>query len=312
MGFRSLLPAVSKTPRAQVRQSSQIAVALTILRSSLSISSWLLLGGVVQGALLLLLPYWWVLAPALFVLAARFGHTVLITLKLVPNPYLKDVIPEWVSGQIPNADGEYSDTPASEQVAVLHLGAKYNHPMGAFAPYAKHLNDYAGNMYKELDSEGKKINGYLGGHSYTTFDERGALELTFISYWRSIEAIHDFAYSPAHRAGWEWWNSVPKDEIRHLGINHEIFLARSGEWETIYLNHQPTMLMGTHSYRKGDKEMGGVVEDSWLTNAIAARGKLRTSAGRLNRSPESLAEKHHYVPKPVNGEVDNQRNVQST
>lgn len=128
----------------------------------------------------------------------------------------------------------------------------------------------------------------------------------FIAYFRSIDDIHNFAYSDAHRAGWEWWNSIPADHLKHLGINHEVFLAREGDWETIFINFQPTMLGGTHSLRQGDK-----VQEGWVTNLVKAKGPLRTSAGRLGWGKETLTEKTGYTPRAVKGMGEQERLVQS-
>ncbi|ETN43887.1 uncharacterized protein HMPREF1541_11018 [Cyphellophora europaea CBS 101466] len=312
MGFKLLTPPLKERPRARVRSSSKWADFLVVLRGNFSLTTLLLFGAVAQTLILLIVPYWWALIFSASILLYRGGHTLLITLKLLPNPYLAGSHAEWASAQLPNKDGVFSSTPASEQVAVLHLGSKYNHPLGIFAPHAAALNDHASNMYRALDAASKAHSGYLGGQGWLSYDDQGAAEYTFVSYWRSIDAIHAFAYSPSHRAGWEWWNSVPKDDIRHLGINHEIFLARPGEWETIYLNHQPTMLAGTHSWVRGDKEMGGQVEDSWVTNVVEAKGRLRTSAGRLGWQKEALSEKHRYVPLAAAGEADDGRDVRRT
>jgi hypothetical protein len=71
------------------------------------------------------------------------------------------------------------------------------------------------------------------------------------------------------------------------------------------VNHEPSLLGGTHSFIKGDKDIGGTVEDVWVNNVVdAAKGKLRTSAGRLTwASP--LRSKYNYVPPLVNGDKEN-------
>lgn len=193
MGFTELLPVQAKRPRAIVRQVSQLAGLSYVVRGSLSVSTWLLLGGLLQGTLLLLVPYWWTLAPTLVILAFRFSTTLLISLHLLPNPYLKGSIHEWTSAQIPDPKtGQFSSTPADQQVAVLHLGAKYNHPLGVFSPHAPKLNEFADKMYKVLD-QNKPNNGYLGGQPYMTYDEAGCLE-----YSELRPSIPTFSGPPSH------------------------------------------------------------------------------------------------------------------
>ncbi len=61
-----------------------------------------------------------------------------------------------------------------------------------------------------------------------------------------MEDIHTYAHGPTYRVAWEWWYKMLK-EMDDTGINHEIFLADKGQWESIYVNFQPTML-GAASY----------------------------------------------------------------
>jgi heme-degrading monooxygenase HmoA len=205
-GLKALFPPTSSKPKSQGQEPALLATLdLHLLRSSMSLTSWLCVGAAVQAAISLFrIPFYLSLVLILGVLGYRTGHALLITFKLIPNPYLEDAIFNYTSAQIPNREtGEFSDTPAAEPVGILHLGAKINHPLGAFSPHAQPLIKYAETMYKVLDSDAKKSNGYLGGQSFDTVDKNGCMELTFISYWRNIEAIHDFAYSSAHRKGWE-------------------------------------------------------------------------------------------------------------
>jgi hypothetical protein len=258
------------------------------------ISTWLLIGAFIQGVVLLVVPYWWTLLLTALPLAYRGSRTFLITFKFIPNPYLQGVIHDFHTAQIPDIDGNFSDEPSSEQVAVLHLGSKFNHPMGTNTRAVRTFGKHFGQMNRDLDRS-KATNGYLGGQSYNRIDERGCIENIFIAYFRRIEDIHDFAYGPVHRAGWEWWNKMPKDDLKYIGISHEIFLAPAHHWETVYLNFQPTLLAGTHSRVKGDKDLGGDVEDAWVRNLVSAKsGRLRTSAGRLGRKPGALAETYSY------------------
>ena len=85
-------------------------------------------------------------------------------------------------------------------------------------------------MVVQLDAE-LGSNGYLGGASFNRYDNNGQFETVFVSYWRSADAIHNFAYGPIHRSAWEWWNKLTFAESKHIGINHEIFAAPAGQWE---------------------------------------------------------------------------------
>jgi hypothetical protein len=308
MAVTPLVPHRSQRPRSEALRMGRNGAILNVIRSTFSISTVLLLGALFQGTLLILLPYWWTLAPTVLALLYRTSRNTLITLKLIPNPYLQDAILDHVAASLPT-DADPSSTapsassPTNSRIAVLHLGAKYNHPLGPFSPHAPTLQKLAGAMYMNLDAR-KQHNGYLGGNSYVTYDARGAMEYVFVAYFRSIEDIHAFAYSDAHRKGWEWWNSVASEERRHIGINHEVFEAEAGKWEGVYINCQPLGVMGTWRFVGGDKLIGGTVEDRWEMNAVKARGRLRTSAGRLGMGKESLSERYSYVPMAESGVVN--------
>lgn len=88
-------------------------------------------------------------------------------------------------------------------------------------------------------------------------------------------------------------------DLNHMGINHEIYVADRGNWETVYVNFQPTMLGATTYLKRNGKLEGGVVPDEWLSPLVdASRGKLRTSAGRLGPKYGDGSENEKYGPSP--------------
>jgi Domain of unknown function (DUF4188) len=299
MAFTPVVAPLKSYPKSQSLYLSELQSLRFLILNTVSLSSWLLIGGALQTLLAFFLPPHYILLPTLAILFGRLAYALLVTFHLLPNPYLKDALLYRVSAQVPDTDGHFSDIAASEKVVCFHLGAKWNHPLGAFAPNVKEIGDRLTAMNKELDRTISN-NGYLGGSTMYNVDPAGSLEVSFISYWRSIEAIHEFAYGPLHRDAWDWWNSLTEKESKHMGINHEIFSAEPGQWEAIYVNHQPTMLGATTYLRKGDKLVGGTVEDQWIRGLMDARkGKLRSSAGRLGWQPERLYEKYERVPTKV-------------
>jgi heme-degrading monooxygenase HmoA len=240
--------------------------------------------------------------PALLVLLARFGDTMLITYGWKKNPYLQEAILHRTSPQIPDEDGNFHDDASAEGVTVFMLGAKLNHPLGLFSHNVREIGDYLGTMVRELENNKTNL-GFYGGSSWTTQDKNGATELLFLSYWRSADDIHNFAYGPTHRKAWEYWNETVA-ENDHFGINHEIFQVAPKNWEAIYVNFQPTLLGATSYLKKGDKMIGGTVDDKFISPLIdATRGKLRSSAGRLGRDGNLLYEKHGMPPKNGTYEV---------
>ncbi|KEF51320.1 uncharacterized protein A1O9_12670 [Exophiala aquamarina CBS 119918] len=293
MAFESFLPASSKRPRSQHRWPSQSAQLLYVIRENFSLSTWLLIGALIQSAIVMVIPRLYAFLPAFLVLAARLVDSLAITYGFKRNHYLDEAIIHRVAPQIPDENGIFSENPSNEKVVVFMLGAKSNHPLGVFAPRFKETGDFLSNMTRALDKNAVE-NGFFGGSAWTNQDKNGAREFLFISYWRSTEDVHKFAYLPVHREAWDWWNATVAQND-HIGINHEIFEVDRHHWEGVYLNFQPTLLGATTYLKKGDKMIGGTVEDQWISPLIDARkGKLRSSAGRLGHDPQKNAEKYKF------------------
>jgi hypothetical protein len=119
---------------------------------------------------------------------------------------------------------------------------------------------------------------WLGAGERTTGNE-----LNTISYWRSVDDIHNFALSPLHRKAWNWWNDT-LSKHKHVGIMHEIFALPDQEaFEGIYANYAPTGLGATT--RAVISEKTG--QKIWVNPIIdASRGVYRTSRGRMDRGDQ--------------------------
>lgn len=289
MAFTPAIAPSSKQPRAQRYLGDKWSNLANALGDHYSFSTWLLIGGSLQALLAIIFGSFWVCLPVLLLLAARSLDTLAIIFKFKPNPYLEGAIHNRVAPQIPDSEGNFSSNAGSAKVAVFLLGFKVNDPRGIFAPYLQDIGTANDGLWKELAANAPD-SGYYGSSVWTSRDSKGAVEILTISYWRSTEDIHEFAYGPSHKKIWDQWNKWDKEGVvKHLGINHEIFEVDAHRWEGVYLNFQPTMLGATTFLRKGDKDVGGVVEDQWVSALMDARkGKLRTSAGRLGRDPAAL------------------------
>jgi heme-degrading monooxygenase HmoA len=295
MGFQSVLAPYAQRPRAQANRPKPTRKLLYALRENFSVSTWMLFGAFLQSLVVLIIPRFYAMLPSLIILAARLADTLAITYGWKKNHYLDEAAMYRVSPQIPDENGNFHQDAAQEKVVVFLLGAKVNHPMGLLAPNVKVIGDYLTRMIQDIEKDNPGT-GFYGGSSWSSQDKNGATELLFLSYWRSADDIHRFAYGDLHRDAWEWWNKTIADND-HLGINHEIFEVDRHHWEGIYVNFQPTGLGATTFLRKGDKMMGGTVDDQWISPLVdARRGKLRSSAGRLGRRPEELYEKHGLAP----------------
>jgi len=119
-------------------------------------------------------------------------------------------------------------------------------------------------MIKELEADPQKF-GYLGGQSYISSNIRVGGG-TIIQYWRSQEQLNAYArdgmrkHFPAMI-----WSSKTVQLSPHLGLWHESFCVREGEYECIYTNC-PQMLLGKAS------------------SVVPAVGTRRTARGRLRKT----------------------------
>lgn len=255
-----------------------------ILKLNFSIYVWMLVGASIQAlAVYLFSSGQYVLLISTLALVAMAVKTFMQTYGILPNPYLQDVIPGRTTALLPDENtGEVTEA-SSRKIAVLHLGAKSNHPLGMFAPQFQKVGEYLTKMNKALDRG--EVKGFLGQTTFNRVDERGVPEIVLMSYWESTEDLWAFAHNhEAHTTCWRWWDQ----EIKlngYVGINHEIFEAEAKHWENIYINFQPTM-MGATTYvvKDGKRLEGGKVEDKYISPLIdARRGPLAKSSVRMGR-----------------------------
>jgi hypothetical protein len=91
-------------------------------------------------------------------------------------------------------------------------------------------------------------------------------DVIMVQYWRSFEQLHDYARNRAaeHLPAWAEYNRVLKDNDA-VGIWHETFLVRAGEYEAIYGN-MPARGLGSAG------------------TLVPATGGRMSALGRLGRS----------------------------
>jgi heme-degrading monooxygenase HmoA len=202
---------------------------------------------------------------------------------ILPNPYIQGVDHVRNTALVPNLDG-HIDEDKREKIAVLHLGARTNHPYGTLDPNFRQVSGWAEKMYVELYGRNGP-RGFLGATSWVNRNERDSVDTMVVSYWRNISDIHDYAHGPLHREAWAWWDRNIK-ELKAVGIYHEIYEASPQHWESVYINLQPHGLGATAYLRKGGKLETGVVDEKWVRPLVEARrGKLARSSGRLGIAP---------------------------
>ena len=138
----------------------------------------------------------------------------------------------------------------------------------------------------------------MGMSNWVAGGERAASnETTTISYWRSIEDIHQFALSPLHLEAWNWWNKTLSSHSQ-VGIMHEIFeIPKRNGWEGIYINYHPTGLAATTRLVNDSEKGEGPVE--WVNPIIdARRGVYRSSRGRMAKGDAEGSSNEKVVMDP--------------
>ena len=112
-------------------------------------------------------------------------------------------------------------------------------------------------MLKELAAHPEL--GYLGGESW------GGRTTIMVQYWRSFEALEDYARNKthAHLPAWKAFNQRIGNQP-DVGIWHETYLIQPDQYECVY-HHMPPFGLG---------RVGKLVEAS---NRLAgARGRLQS------------------------------------
>jgi hypothetical protein len=155
------------------------------------------------------------------------------------------VIPERVAASI---DGDF---------VVFRIGIRIN----AFWKLHKWVPVFLAmpRMLRELDAD--PDSGLLG---YET--NVGLRNHSLVQYWRSFEQLRTYARDPEaeHLPAWKRFNRAVGSD-GDVGIWHETFLVRDGEYETVY-NNMPPFGLGAAS------------------DIVPASGSHETAAGRLGRT----------------------------
>ena len=108
------------------------------------------------------------------------------------------------------------------------------------------------------------------------FETYGTLKSVIVQYWRSWQHLENFARSKdaTHYPAWLWFNkNIASDG--DVGIWHETYLVRAGEYEAVYNNMPP-------------RGLGKAAE------LIPATGRLASAAGRLGREAQGTAPEDSY------------------
>jgi fumigallin biosynthesis monooxygenase-like protein len=108
---------------------------------------------------------------------------------------------------------------------VFLIGMRINRPwkLGKWLPMLSAMP----RMLKELEAAAPEI-GFLGS--------TGLGLTTLVQYWRSFDHLEAYARArdKEHWPAWVAFNRRTKDSCGAVGIWHETYLVRAGEYETVY------------------------------------------------------------------------------
>lgn len=212
---------------------------LNLLRDQLSLGNWILLGALLQGLAMCLLPVRpdYVLAPVLALAVYKvLGHVRAVS---TYRPGHEGAILYKNTARLGDTD---------EGVCILLLGFRnyqwvsfiwgpvqqvlfvtrtplrqYNpprqppdSPLGLLAPGATEIGEYAQRMNQDLHKNAADY-GFLGATPLLGGGAVSGNEVIQVYYFKSKEHLHRWAHSESHRDGWKWWNATVAKHP-HLGM----------------------------------------------------------------------------------------------
>lgn len=230
------------------------------------------------------LPARYALTPLTLLLGISIINTVIQARSPKDNAFTLDVVPGRVTAQLPSrTTGAFGSRPAAKPLVVFHLGVRFNHPLGLLSPGAKEIGDYFTAMIKALEDRRDEF-GMLHISNWRAAERQSNNSLMIVAYFRDVDSLNKFAHDPIHREGWDWYLRFAKKEGNsHIGIFHETFVTRPGDYETIYVDCPPTLL-GAANVKVDDAggEKASQGGERWARPLVSANhSALRSQSGRM-------------------------------
>jgi hypothetical protein len=143
--------------------------------------------------------------------------------------------------------GRYTADMPGDFVVFL-IGMRVNKVMAfrKWVPIASAMGPMLSTLYRHPEK------GFLGGHTFLSWRT-----ILSVQYWRSTEDLERFARNPGdpHLPAWRKFNQAVGAD-GSVGIFHETYRVRAGEYESVYGN-MPRMglaAVGTHTPATGRRE----------------------------------------------------------
>lgn len=97
-----------------------------MIRDCFTISTWLAIGAVIQGLLVVFVRPTYAVAPAALLLLYKLSRTMLQSFGLLRNPYMDDVLMGKFSAQHGDATGNAPTEGSQNQIAIIQLASRSN------------------------------------------------------------------------------------------------------------------------------------------------------------------------------------------
>ncbi|PGH12780.1 hypothetical protein AJ80_06604 [Polytolypa hystricis UAMH7299] len=252
-----------------------------LIAEDFELTTWMAIGASIYAVMVWVLPFWISVPLPILFLVTRTIKTVLMS-KGILSPPSSDTLPGRYTAKIPGPYGR-----GQGGVVCFILGARINHPMGRAAPGIYEVDKMYRSAWREAAGNRDKY-GYLGKSSMlVASEEKGGITFLWLTYWKTLEGLRDFAAGDSHRTVQMQWLAK---QYPYLGIMHETYHSPSGSWENIYHDFQPFGLGSTKYAVETDPSTkeGGVETDEkgrpLSTPLISAKGRsMRSMFARMGR-----------------------------
>lgn len=279
------------------------------MKDSFTLPTILAIGALLQTLCVALLPARYVLLPLAFLIGRSIISTILEIRTQRTNRFSPGVIPGRVTAQLPLgpsyktrsplADGtpveatvDFGHEAAATPLVAFHLGVNFYHPLGLLSPGAREIGAHFRTMTADLSARRDEL-GMVGMSTWRGTERSSNNAIMLIAYFRTVADLNRFAHDKVHRDGWDWYHQFVKETgYRHIGIYHETFSSRPGEWETIYVDCEPILAGGGSLSISGrgkdgttEKEPGaGEEKEMWIRPLVSANHPaLKSQANRMRK-----------------------------
>jgi hypothetical protein len=249
-----------------------------LLKDHVTVSTVLVIGGVIQSLLFAVLPIRLALLPIILYASYSLITTIIAATYPATSPYMSGTILGRTTAQLPDTTtGTFGSVPAARSILVFHFGVRFNHPLGIFAPGGAETSKHFQSCMQAVN---RHEYGILGSSFWRAGERSSQNTLMVVFYFRNVEGLNKFAHDEVHRKSWGW---IVQANHKHIGFFHEVFCVSQKAYESIYVN-LPPLLMGATSVKCEMADGDEAREERWVSSLVSANTPaLRTQFGRMDQ-----------------------------